>query len=65
MEIYKKPIIFSHSNIKGVIPLAGVTLVEVAVGAAAVIGFLAGLGDKDFHPEHARALTERKDFALG
>ena len=64
METYKKPMIYSHTSIKGVVPLAGVTLIEVLAGAAAVAGFLAGLGDKDFHPEHARALTERKDFAL-
>ena len=65
METYKKPIISPHANIKGVVPLAGVTLTEILAGAAAVAGFLTGLGDDDFHPEHSRALTERKNFALG
>lgn len=64
METYRKPIIYSHTNINGVVPLAGVTLIEAAVGVASVLGFLTGLGDKDFHPEHARALTERKNFSL-
>lgn len=62
METYKKPIICSHTTINGVVPLAGVTLIEIAVGAASVLGFLTGLGDKDFHPEHACVLTERKTF---
>ena len=62
METYKEPIISPHANIKGVTPLAGVTLIEIAVGAAAVVEFLTGLGDDDFHPEHLRALTKRKNF---
>ena len=64
METYKKPIISSHANIKGIVPLAGLTAIEVLAGVAAVAGFLAGLGDKDFHPEHSFALTERKDFSF-
>ncbi len=65
MKPYKKPIISSHVSVKGVVPLAGLTLVEVLAGAAAVAGFLTGMGDDDFHPEHTRTLTERKNFALG
>lgn len=70
METYKKPIITTYASITGIVPLAAVgaaatTAVEVAAGVVAVLGFLTGLGDKDFHPEHARALTERKSFALG
>lgn len=66
METYKKPIIMPQAVIKGIIPLAAVatTATEVAVGVAAVLGFLTGLGDKDFHPEHSLALTARKDFSL-
>ena len=63
VETYKKPIIVTHTA-TGVIPLAGVTLVEVLAGAAAVAGFLSAMGDDKFYPEHARALTARKDFSL-
>ena len=64
MEHYKKPIIAPNTSIKGVVPLAGVTLIEVLAGAAAVAGFLTGMGDDKFYPEQARALTARKDFSL-
>lgn len=66
MEIYKKPIIYSHSSIKGIVPVAvaaaATSATEVAAGVAAVVGFLTGLGSDDFYPEHSRALTERKNF---
>ena len=35
MELYKKPIISAHTSVKGIVPFAGVTLVEVLAGAAA------------------------------
>ena len=65
MEHYKKPIIAPHTSIKGVVPLAGVTLIEVLAGAAAVAGFFAGMGDDKFHPEQVQALTVRKNFISG
>lgn len=69
MELYRKPIITTYAGITGIVPLAAVgaaatTAVEVAAGVAAVLGFLTGLGDKDFHPEHMRTLAARKNFAL-
>ena len=68
MENYKKPLILSknevHGSVKGIFPLAGLALTEVAAGAAAVIGFAAAMGEDNAPLEFARSLTERKNFAL-
>lgn len=75
MELYKKPVILSRTNISGIVPLAAVgaavvaaaesvSLTEAVVGAATVLGFMKGLGDDYDHPELARTLTARKNFVL-
>ena len=60
LETYKKPMISSHTSVDGIVPLAAVSLLEVAAAAATLAGVAKGLSSDDFRPERSRALTQRK-----